>query len=372
MKISKFVIGLAILAVAVLIFIGIVKFASVLGFLMLYPYVVQQVVGYGLNTYLAQAIGVLIAAALWFVVLKLFFAWREKKRMLGFGILIGFYVLHLLVMFLIPGNALVHPLTGERQFCVVNKLTGRIERFETAQFDRFGEKAKECTLDQIEKFEREKAFAEGENLEVPIGTVRKGFISPVTGAPLFYFCEDASNAPHFYVASGYCPWGGQLRAVSKEVLKKYEKIKSDDAATSSPITLIKPSAPVVVEQSTEETKPEKGWFWGFRERSETEVLFWVLCVIGVVFLIYWGWNLYNDSRSSWASFTEEVALATFFATLVVCFFSSVLFADAGGWLLAWGVPMLIAFVLIVAAQIGFLLFCNLMLLRLLRPGRSCW
>ncbi|OGF35018.1 hypothetical protein A2482_01285 [Candidatus Falkowbacteria bacterium RIFOXYC2_FULL_48_21] len=334
MKTSKFVAGLVILGLAVLILIGMVKFASVLGFLMFYPYIVQQVAGYGLNQYLAQAIGVVVGAALWFVVLKLFFAWREKKRMLGFGILIGFYVLHLLVMFILPGDALVHPMTGERQFCAVNKLTGRIERFETEQFDRFGEKAKECTLDQIEKFEREKLFAEGENLEVPLGTVRKGFISPVTGAPLFYFCEDASNLPHFYVASGYCPWGDQLQAVTKEVLQKYEKIKSEAAVVSLPTT------PIVTVQE-KEAVPEKGWFWGFRERTETEVLFWVLCVMAVVGLLIPCSNMLFGCASDAAGLVGTVM------SVGVWLFLCVLYANCALFLLETETPQAIAYVLTV-------------------------
>ena len=344
MKTSKFVAGLVILGLAVLILIGMVKFASVLGFLMFYPYIVQQVAGYGLNQYLAQAIGVVVGAALWFVVLKLFFAWREKKRMLGFGILIGFYVLHLLVMFILPGDALVHPMTGERQFCAVNKLTGRIERFETEQFDRFGEKAKECTLDQIEKFEREKLFAEGENLAVPLGTVRKGFISSVTGAPLFYFCEDASSAPHFYVASGYCPWGGQLQAVTKEVLQKYEKIKSDSAAISLPSEPNKTIMSEAANAQVPKTESIKNAFWDFREEKETEVLFWALCVFAVLVLFIPLAQLL-DSSSTIAGLVT--AVSSLFLWFIIC----VIVAKFGLVMYKLGVPVAIVYVLLVFSHV---------------------
>lgn len=220
MKIGKLMLGMAMLATAILIIVGMVKFASVLGFLMVYPYVVQVVTGYGLNSYLAQAIGLVIGAALWFTVIKLFFVWQDEKRILGTGILVGFYVLHLLVMFLLPGDALVHPTTGERKFCTVDKVTGRIITHEQAVYDKYGQRAARCTTEQVERFEIERQYTDGENPEVDIWTVNKGFISPATGQALFHYCHDQNGRPRFFVLTGFCPWsGGKLLPVTVEVVK---------------------------------------------------------------------------------------------------------------------------------------------------------
>jgi len=125
-----------------------------------------------------------------------------------------------LVMFMLPGDALVHPTTGERKFCTVDKITGRILTFEQAVFDKYGQKAAVCTTKQIERREIERQYGAEENPEVDILTVSNGFISPATGQSLFYYCNDHDGRPRFFTLTGFCPWsGGKLLSVTTEVVK---------------------------------------------------------------------------------------------------------------------------------------------------------
>ena len=219
-KLKKLLIGLILIGFGVLFLIALIKFASFLGFFVIYSYAVQKITGYGLNPYLADAIGIMVAVPLWILLFKMIFSLNDTKRkagMIGFGLV---FIIHLIVMFLIPGDALVHPVTGEVKYCTIDPLTNIVVVHEQPVYDQFGNQAKRCDFEQIQKYNRQTQFGRGENAEVTQEIVEKGFISPVTGKALFYFCQDTDDHYHFYVGPGFCSWGGQLQSVTAEVMKK--------------------------------------------------------------------------------------------------------------------------------------------------------
>jgi len=219
---AKLFLGLFFVALAILILISLVKYASIFGFLMVYPYVVSKISGFGMNPYLAQAIGIVVAVPLWYAIFRLFFSWKKDRRLAGMITIAAFFALHSLAMFLIQGDSLVHPIDGPAmaKFCTVNPLTGEIQVFEQALYDKFGQQAQRCSPELIEKYEKGKQFATTKNYEVTLERVESGFVSPATGKALFFYCTDPEGTVHFYASSGYCPWGGELQVITGEIERK--------------------------------------------------------------------------------------------------------------------------------------------------------
>jgi len=217
----KLIVGIVLLGLALLLLIGMIKYASVLGIFLVYSYVVEEITGLGLNSYLAKAIAIPIGIGLWYLTVKYFFSWWESKRLIGIIGLALFFVLHCLALFFISRDTLVNPVTGEVKFCTVHPYTGTIQPFEQSVFDKFGQKAEPCTNAQIEQCLRETEHGHGPLAEVAIDQVEQGFVSKVTGETLFFFCRDASGLPRFYPAKGYCPWGGELAPVTMETIKEF-------------------------------------------------------------------------------------------------------------------------------------------------------
>ena len=225
---SKLVFGIVLVGLGLLLLIGMIKYASVLGIFLVYSYMVEEISGLGLNSYLAKAIAIPLGIGLWYVIVKLFFSWWEKKRILGIAILALFFVLHSLALFFISRDTLVNPVTGEVKFCTVHPYTGTIQPFEQSVFDKFGQKAEPCTKMQIKQYLREQEYGQGPLAEMKIDQVEAGFISKVTGETLFFFCRDASGLPRFYPAQGYCPWGGELLApVKMETIKEFSVMQKE-------------------------------------------------------------------------------------------------------------------------------------------------
>ncbi|MBT5337891.1 hypothetical protein HN858_02170 [Candidatus Falkowbacteria bacterium] len=219
-KWTKLSIGVFFIGLAVFLLVGIAMYAEFFGFLMFYPYVVAQISGYGLNIYLAQVIALIAGVGLWVVIFKFFLSWNKKRRYIGFAIIGLIFISHSLVMYAVNYNTIVHPITGERKFCIDDRLTGRVKVYEAQLYDEFGDLAYRCEDDQVERFEIEKKYEPDENQEIDFVQIKKGFISPTTGKSIFYYCYDIDGIVRFFNMVGHCPWGGNVRQVTPAIVKR--------------------------------------------------------------------------------------------------------------------------------------------------------
>jgi hypothetical protein len=215
--VSRIVLGLTMLALGIFLLIGIVKLTPVFGFLLIYPYVLDKILGFGLNPHLAQAIAIVAGLGICFGVFRLLSS-SGTRRWIGIGILAGIWISHSLALFLLTKDSPVNPITGERKYCTYSYTTGRVEVHEQPLFDKFGRQATACTDEQVKRFELGRQFSNNENQEVNMAAVKKGFISPETGDPLFFHCNDIEGKVRFYVFPGHCPFGGMLLPVDAAVI----------------------------------------------------------------------------------------------------------------------------------------------------------
>ena len=154
---KRIFLGVFILVVSSLFLVAMIRYASILGFLMIYPYVLSAAFDITINPYLAKALAIILGLIVWFIVFKLFMRWNAKKCDLGFVLLAVVVALHALAMFFITSDRLVDPRSGERKWCVVDKISHEVVITDIEAFDEFGQKAHRCTdleLEQVIKRRR--------------------------------------------------------------------------------------------------------------------------------------------------------------------------------------------------------------------------
>ncbi len=287
--------GVIFISLAILMIVSLLKYATIFGFLLIYPYVVTKITGFGMNSYLAQGIGIVVAIPIWYAVFRLLFSWKKDRRMAGMITIVAFFALHSFSMFLLQGDSLVHPFDGPAmaKFCTVNPLTGEIQTFEQSIYDQFGNKAERCSPELIEKYEREKTFTDGTSKEVSFSRVQDGFISPATGKPLFFYCFDSEKKAHFFSSEGYCPWGGQLLPVSSVLVAKIanKEILVHQESVYVPFELEFPTFEgttqevEVVPAESEMQISYTAWFWEFRNHKKTNIIAGIFFVLSVIISI---------------------------------------------------------------------------------------
>ena len=154
---KKLQLGIFLLVVAILPLIGTWRYASVFGFLMVYPYALEQLLGLGLNQYLAKAIAVGVGAILWYAIFKLFFSLNRKKMERGFILLAFIFVAHSLAMYFITSSRIYDPQTGQViKYCTYDKITNELQVFDQPIYDEFGQKARKCNKSQALEFVQKK------------------------------------------------------------------------------------------------------------------------------------------------------------------------------------------------------------------------
>lgn len=149
-SVQKMLLGVFLLAIGTLFLIAVFRYASILGFLMIYPYVLSAAFDITLNPYLAKALAIAMGLVLWFLIFKLFLKWDKEKRDLGFALLAVVFILHALAMFFITSDRLVDPRSGERKWCVEDKLSHEVKVLDADGYDEFGTKAHQCTNADLE------------------------------------------------------------------------------------------------------------------------------------------------------------------------------------------------------------------------------
>ncbi|MBT5337890.1 hypothetical protein HN858_02165 [Candidatus Falkowbacteria bacterium] len=274
LKWTKRTLGIFFVGLAVFLFLGLVMYADFIGFLMVYPYIVVKVSGYGLNIYLAQVIGLIIGIGLWVTIFKFFLSWNKKRRYIGFGLIVLIFVSHSLVMYAVNYNTIVHPITGDRKFCIDDKLSGRVKVYEGHSYDEFGDQSIRCNDSQLRRFEINKRYAMDNNQEIDFYQVANGFISQKTGKAIFFYCNDTEARVHFFNMRGHCPWGGELSDVTADIIKQTKENNN--------------YRPIAREISEPQVKPaSKINFFAFEKNKEATLLFaFCFLVILIVLMIF--------------------------------------------------------------------------------------
>ena len=205
-----------------IVVIGLVKFSSIFGFVIIYHYAISNILGFGFSQEVNRIIAVVTTIVIWYLIVRMVLNKDKNRRMIGYVSAGVIFIVHALSLYYIDSQGLVNPVSGKVKYCTVSPLTGEISMFENEAFDRFNQKAVVCSQELVNAYEKSRILNKNsKDIEVPRRIVRHGFINRENGKPLFYFCYDINKEPHFFTASGFCPWGGgKLLPLTSKVGKK--------------------------------------------------------------------------------------------------------------------------------------------------------
>ncbi len=201
------VIGAISLLVAIL-------YGKYFAFLALYPDLVDMVADFGVNIYLSRIVAVFVTIGLWVAIFKFLLSFSQKKREIGFFILLGLFVLHTFCLYIINLNRSVS-VDGQVGFCTRDQITGRVEYFDRSLYDASGQKAEKCTKDEIRQLRVQDKYP---NNEIPLIAIGNWFDE--NGSSLVYYYKDSQGVLHFRYMGGFAQTGEMWQQVTKEVLGK--------------------------------------------------------------------------------------------------------------------------------------------------------
>lgn len=213
---GRLILGSLFLAISGLIIVGLIKFGTILGYFLVYPWILSKVMGVVINPHLANIVALLVAAVVYFGLYR--YVYRRNKTW-GYTGLIILMVLQSGFMFLSESNRFFS-LNGETlRYYTTNPLTGEFQMFDRAVYDAFGQKAQPVDYRMATEIYRQQNEDKFPNKEVPFGSI-KNFFNVVTGQSLVYYCQD-SNGYHFFMHRGYDSQSGrELSPVTPDVVEE--------------------------------------------------------------------------------------------------------------------------------------------------------
>lgn len=222
----KIVLGVSLIAFALLILIGIIKFGSLLALFFIYPWMSGSLTDAGLNPFVAKAVSIGMSIFLWAVIFGLIIKWRSgkemwcgiSKRTWGIVVLIAFFMFHALTMFTMTRESYFSQTTGSAlKYYTQNPMTGEIQLFDHEGYDTYGQKAKPITSEIAKEIAARKMYPQA---EISKGQIQN-FFDRLTGKPLVYYYQDEKGTCHFFARPGYSPvTGSRLLPVTSEVLER--------------------------------------------------------------------------------------------------------------------------------------------------------
>lgn len=214
---TKLFTGLLLILFGTLIVYGFWKFGTILGFFLVYPWMLTRVSGLIINPHLANIVALAATVVIYFGVYH--YVYRRNKNY-GYACLIGLLALHSVFLFFSEKNRFYSQITGEPiKYYTVNPIDGEYQVFEKPTFDAFGQRAKAVDFRTAQEIYRQEHSDQFPNKEVPFSTI-ENFFDQRTGQAFVYHYQNASGY-HFFMHDGFDPvTGRRLYPVTPEVIEK--------------------------------------------------------------------------------------------------------------------------------------------------------
>lgn len=215
-RFPRVIAALIFIAAGVLILIGLYKFGTILGFFLIYPWLLSKIlVSVDIDYHLIEIIALLTAAGLYYGV------WRgiyRKHPQYGLACIIGLLILQSGFMFFSERNRFYSLSTGQPiKYYTINPLSGEIQVFDRVIYDALGQKARPVDFEISKEIYRQKHAKKYPNEEVPSEKI-KNFFDPMTGKPLVYYYQD-KDGYHFFLREGYdTKTGLKLTPITSEIV----------------------------------------------------------------------------------------------------------------------------------------------------------
>lgn len=210
------VFGGGLILIALISILGLIFYGKYAGFLFIYPYALNLVTALGINFYLAKIFALLLTLGFWIAIFKFFLSFKARSRLIGFSLLVGFFVLHTMAMYFINKDRPV-TLEGRRRFCLVDVISGKIQQFDRQLYGSTGELAHKCTDEELRQLALQKIHPEGEMSFEDIGSW-----FDENGKPIVYYYRDSNNQFHFRYIPGYTKTGKVWKLVTSKVLQEIQ------------------------------------------------------------------------------------------------------------------------------------------------------
>jgi hypothetical protein len=162
---QRLIIGLILIFGGILFLISIWRFGSILGFFLVYPWVISHVLGYGLNPHLSNIIALVITFFLVVFIWRLFIL----KPKAGLACLVGLLILQSSYFFLAERERYVSVKGKILKYYTVHPVTGKYLLFDQPVYDQFGQKAQPITPEIAIEIERQKVLGKKANLVYDCG-----------------------------------------------------------------------------------------------------------------------------------------------------------------------------------------------------------
>lgn len=224
---GQFFLGLLFLVISGLIVVGLVRFGTILGYFLFFPWILSKVSGVVINPHLANIVALIVATIVYLGLYK--YLYRHNKTW-GYAGLIILMVLQSGFMFLSESNRFFSLDGKALRYYTTNPLTGEFQMFDREVYDAFGQKSQPVDYRMATEIYRQQNKDKFPNKEVPFEAIRN-FFSVVTGQALVYYCQDDQNY-HFFMHRGYDSQSGrELLPVTPDVVERARRTLEENAVT---------------------------------------------------------------------------------------------------------------------------------------------
>lgn len=222
---GKKILGIGLILFFLLILISLIKFGSIIGFFVIYPWMRDFLGGAGVNPFLAKSLAIGSTIAVWAIIFRLIFKWGTgeerflmfSKRTWGIILLVGIFMLQGIGMFFVTREENFSREGTALRYYTRNPISGEILLKDHPGYDAFGLKAEPITPEIAKELALQKMYPQAEVSQNQI----KNFFDRRTGKPLVYYYQDENGTCHFYACEGYSPQTGKkLAPVTEGVLEK--------------------------------------------------------------------------------------------------------------------------------------------------------
>lgn len=209
--------------VAIFLVVGLIRYGAIFAFFMVYPWILSHITDTFLNENIAKAIAIGATVILLITVRYLILFQPKVKQILGYSLLTGMVIAHLLFVASVTKEQYFSVWTGQAQkYYTVNPIDGTINVFEKPVHDLFGTKAKPITSAVARDIAIQKRSNKPQT-EIPSHKI-VNFFDPYSGANLIWFTKHDDGSYHFFMRPGFDPkTGKKLSPITKDAMAEYLK-----------------------------------------------------------------------------------------------------------------------------------------------------
>ncbi|MBT5503461.1 hypothetical protein HN643_00955 [Candidatus Falkowbacteria bacterium] len=221
LKFSRLILGIICIALAILIFMALIRFGTVFAFLMIYPWISDALQSSaGMNHWLASIIA-FVPAVVGVIGIGMLFSWNRKRRTIGMVMAGIAYLTTCAFMYSIEADRSFDPITGKANKCYAAGLNGYEEISCEWKFHPETGNPVITDLGEIKKIITSMNVSESEprisNKVRPNKNLR--FFS-VDGTPMYWYYEFPDGVIDMFDSPGRHPhFNTVLQPITPEIVK---------------------------------------------------------------------------------------------------------------------------------------------------------